>query len=77
MSTVVSFRVSRELKEKMEQYKTQVNWGEELRNYVEKRIKQLEKEKLLEEINKFLEARVTPQPPGTAEKLVREDREGH
>ncbi len=50
MSEVVSFRVPRELKEKMKRYP--VDWPRELREYVERRIRSLEALEVLREVER-------------------------
>jgi len=48
LSEVVSFRVPRELREKMRRYK--VDWPRELREYIERRIRGLEALEVLREV---------------------------
>lgn len=40
--SVVSFKVRGEVKEKMMKYKDRINWPEELRRFVEEKIRELE-----------------------------------
>jgi len=42
--SVVSFKVRKEIKEKIKKYKGKVNWAEELRRFVEEKIRSLEAE---------------------------------
>ena len=42
-------RISRELKEKMDSLRDVVNWSEELRRFLEKRVEELYREKMLRE----------------------------
>jgi len=72
MQDVLSIRIPKELKEKMKEY-TDVNWKEVILESIEEKIKQLEAEKILkeiEEMNRGLEACEVP-----AWKLIREDRD--
>ena len=74
LSEVVSFRVSREVKERMERLKGYVNWPEELRAYVTRRVEELEREinfrEVVEELRKTGSA-----PKGFSVASVREDRD--
>ncbi len=72
MSAVFSVRIPKELKERME--RLNVNWAEEVRRFLEKRVEEEERRELLEEIRSFRESlkgrRFTP-----PEELVREARD--
>jgi hypothetical protein len=48
--SVFSVKIKRELKEKMEKYKDRINWSEEIRRFIELKIKELEAEKNFERI---------------------------
>ncbi|MGC9169674.1 MAG: CopG family transcriptional regulator [Thermoproteus sp.] len=72
---VVSFKVRREVKEKMARYKDRVNWAEELRKFVEERIRQLEAEENMERVLRELEAIPVEAPRGFSASSVREDRD--
>ena len=72
---VVSFKVRRELKEKMEKYKDKVNWAEELRRFLEAKIRELEAQDNMERVVKELEALPVGAPRGFASASVREDRD--
>jgi len=76
LSTVISVRISKKLKEKMDELKDLVNWSEEIRKFLEKRVKELHRRKVLEEIRKVLE-KIPESPKGTAAKYVREDRDSY
>lgn len=76
MSTVISVRIPRKLKEKMDKLKDLVNWSEEIRKFLEKRVEELHRRKVLEEIRKVLE-KIPESPKGTAAKYVREDRDSY
>ncbi|MEM4412303.1 MAG: CopG family transcriptional regulator [Thermofilum sp.] len=75
-SVVVSVKVPRELKEKMDAYASVVNWAEEIRGWIARRVEELERAKAVEEALKMLNL-VAPAPRGTARLLVREDRDSH
>jgi len=70
MSTTITIRIPRELKEKMKQNPAQ--WSEEVRKFIEERIKHLELLKTLEEIETRAEKRHAKIDSTT---LIREDRE--
>ncbi len=75
-TTTVSVRLPKELKTKMMKYKSIIDWNEELRQFISSRIRQLEKEEVLQKVKKKLES-ISPAPAGTAARLVREDRDRH
>ena len=76
MSTVLSIRIPRELKEKMKTLGKDVNWSSEIRRFIETRIRELERRKVLEEAHAVIE-KLPKTPRGTAQKYVREDRDSH
>jgi len=69
MSTRFTIRMSQELKEKM--VKNSANWSQEVRAFLEQRIKQMELINALEEIEKRSEKRKTKD----STLLIREERE--
>ncbi len=76
MSVTVSFRIPRKLKEKMDRFRGYVNWSEEVRRFLEQRVRELEQTMAIEELEKII--RELPETPrGTAAKYVREDRDSH
>ncbi len=75
MSSVVSFKVKREIKEKMEKYKDRVNWAEELRKFVEEKIRVLEAEENFKKIIDVLEKSDWSVPRGFSVESVRRDRD--
>ncbi len=76
-STTLSLRVPRELKERMDKLRNRVNWSEEIRRFIEKRVAEEEQREAVLELDNLIRKIVKPSPPGTAAKLVREDRESH
>ncbi|MDK2372845.1 MAG: hypothetical protein QI197_05650 [Candidatus Korarchaeota archaeon] len=70
MSSVVTVRVPRELKEKMKKLK--VNWSEEIRKYIEERVRDYELLEIIDRVRK--EARKRKIRTDSA-RLIREDRE--
>lgn len=77
MKVVYSLRIRKELKEEMEKYKDEVNWNEEIEKFIENKLYQIRKKKVLDEINRLLE-NLPEGEPGLVDKLLREDRDyGH
>ena len=73
--SVFSVKIKRGLKEKMEKYKDRVNWAEEVRGFIEARIRELEAEENYERILGELEKARWSVPPGFSVRSVREDRD--
>jgi len=73
---VVSVKVPRWVREKMKAYGEVVDWPEEIRRLIVLKIEETERIRAVEEAVKLLET-VTPAPRGTAQTLVREDRDSH
>ncbi|MCE4613013.1 MAG: CopG family transcriptional regulator [Desulfurococcales archaeon] len=72
MSVTLTVRIPRELKERMS--RLGVNWSEEIRRFLEKRVAQLEALQALEDIERrALGRRVKVD----STRLIREDRWGH
>ncbi|MDI3475972.1 MAG: hypothetical protein PWQ79_1367 [Thermococcaceae archaeon] len=71
---VISVRIPDELKAKMKEL--DINWSEEIRKFIEEKIREQEKEKLLNEIDSFLE-RIPELERGKATKLVRDSRDSN
>jgi len=75
MSVVISIRVPKKLKEKMNKFKD-VNWSEEIRKFIEERISQYEVDMILKRTEEHL--RDVPElPSGTVCKWLRGDRGSH
>ncbi len=76
MSVTVSFRIPRELKERMDRLRGKVNWSEEVRRFLEERVREYEQLEAIRELEEAL--KTLPQAPrGTALRYVREDRDSH
>ncbi len=76
MSVTVSFRIPKELKEKMKRLRSRVNWSEEVRRFLEERVRELEQLEAIKELEDSVKA-LTQVPRGTALKYLREDRDSH
>ena len=70
MSSTYTIRIPRELKEKME--KNPEEWSQEIRNFLEERVKQIELVKTIQQIESRAEKRKTN---ADSTILIREDRE--
>ena len=70
MSTTITIRIPRELKEKMRENPQE--WSEEVRNFIEQRVRNLELQKTLKEVGARAEKRRAKIDSTT---LIREDRE--
>ncbi|GAB6945555.1 hypothetical protein JCM14467A_23370 [Vulcanisaeta sp. JCM 14467] len=75
-SAVITVRVPRELKEAMDRYSAMVNWSEEIRNFIVRRIAELRREEVLNKLNSIID-RLPESLPGSVSSLVREDRDSH
>jgi predicted transcriptional regulator len=74
MSTVVSVRIKKEIKELLE--KENVNINEEVKKFLEELASKIKMRKYIAEWDKILE-NVKPSEKGFAERSIREDRESH
>ena len=76
MNNIFSVRIPPEMKRKMDKLKNEINWSKEIREFIEKKIKEYEKKKTVNEVIKFIST-LPEAPKGTAQKLLREDRDSH
>ncbi|RLE56021.1 MAG: hypothetical protein DRJ40_06325 [Thermoprotei archaeon] len=76
MSTVISFRIPRDLKKKMEALKDKVNWSEEIRKFIEEKVREVERKEALKRIEELLK-NIPTKPRGAISSIVREDRDSH
>ncbi len=76
MSTVFSIRVPGELKRKMDKFKGKVKWSRGIKEFIEKRLREIAKEEALKEVDKIIEKLPTLEK-GIVGKLVRGDRDSH
>jgi predicted transcriptional regulator len=74
LSVVVSFRVPKDLKRKMDELRKYVNWSEELRKFIMNRIREIEQEIAIKELEEIIK-KLPQSPKGTAVRYVREDRD--
>ena len=69
---VISLRIPEELKKAMKEI--EINWSEEIRKFIEAKVKEYKKKKALEEIDAML-AGLPVVKKGTAKSYVRDDRD--
>ncbi len=71
---VISFRIPKELKRSMKEI--EINWSEEIRKFIEEKVREYKRMKALEEIDTML-ASLPRARRGTARNYVREDRDSN
>jgi len=76
LSVTVSFRIPKELKKKMDELRGTINWSEEIRKFIERKIISIEQLKAINELEKLIES-LPISPKGTGAKYVREDRDSY
>ncbi|MBS7651652.1 MAG: CopG family transcriptional regulator [Candidatus Bathyarchaeia archaeon] len=74
--SVVSVKVPREVKVKMDSLKNVVDWPKEIREFIVMKIEEFERIRNVEVVENILKD-MPKQPKGSISRLVREDREGH
>lgn len=74
MSDVLSVRIPRDVKNKMELLKEVVDWNEEIRRFLESRVDELYRVKVIEEVRKVIE-KLPEMPRGAVTSYLREDRD--
>ncbi len=71
---VISFRIPKELKKSMKEIG--INWSEEIRKFIETKVREQKKKMALEEIDAML-SNIPETKKGTAKRYVREDRDSN
>ena len=74
MSEVISFKVSKEIKEKYDKLKNFIDWPAELRAFVEERIRKAERSLVIRKILEKKPREILPR--GSVVAAIREDKEG-
>ena len=74
--SVVSVRVPKDLKKRMDALKQYVNWSEEIRRFIEERVRELERLRVIEEVEELIKT-LPEVPRGSASSYVREDRDSY
>lgn len=76
VSTVLSIRIPKKLREEMEKLKDVTDWRSEIIAFIEEKVKAYKRLRALQEMDKILEE-LPETPRGLAAKLVREDRDSN
>jgi len=74
MSDVLSIRIPKEIKRKMELLKDVVDWNGEIRKFLERMVDELYRRRVIEEVRRVIE-KLPEMPRGTVTAYVREDRD--
>ncbi len=75
-TSVVSVKVAPEVLQEVRRSKQDIDWPEELRQFIQGRLRRWQSERVLAEIH-AKHVRLSPRPRGFAAGLLREDRDGH
>jgi hypothetical protein len=76
VSTVLSIRISKDVKRRMEELREVVDWNDEIKRFLEARVDELYRRKIIEEVRRVVEL-LPEMPRGSVTKYVREDRDSH
>ncbi|GBC71819.1 hypothetical protein HRbin02_01607 [Candidatus Calditenuaceae archaeon HR02] len=76
MSEVFSVRIPKRVKEKMKMLSGVIDWNEEVRSFLESRVDELLKMKVLQEARQVIE-KLPEMPRGSVTSYVREDRDSN
>jgi len=74
LGTVISIRVPEELKREMDKLRGEVNWSEEIRKFIKRRIEEYRKKEIFDELVEYIKT-LPEAPKGIAHELVRESRD--
>ncbi len=74
--SVFSVKIRRDVKERMDRYRGRVNWAEEVRRFIEARLRELEAEENIRRVVEALSKIPIESPRGSSVISLREDREG-
>ena len=71
---VISIRIPRELKKKMDSLRGVVDWSEEIRRFIERRVREIDQERVIGELEKLIQE-LPIAPKDYAARFVRGDRD--
>ena len=74
MGTVISIRVPEELKREMDRLRDEVNWSEEIREFIKRRIEEYRKKEVFDELVEYIKT-LPEAPKRIAHELVKESRD--
>jgi transposase len=76
MNKVISIRVPEETRKEMQKLRRFINWNQEIRDFIRKRVDDKKKDDVLASVTERI--RKNPAlPSGSAAQLVRNDRDSH
>jgi hypothetical protein len=76
MNGVISIRIPEKTRSEMKEIGRQINWNEEIREFIKKRIENKKKDDVLASVTARLE-KLPEVPQGSVAALVRADRDSH
>lgn len=76
MNQVISIRVTEETRNEMKKLHRFINWNQEIRDFIQKRLDDKKKDDVLASVTECLKKNPAV-PSGTAAHLVRTDRDSH
>jgi hypothetical protein len=76
VNQVISIRVSEETWSEMKKLRRFINWNQEIRAFIQKRVDDKKKDDVLTSVTELLKKNPAL-PSGSAAQLVRSDRDGH
>jgi len=76
VSTVLSIRISKDVKRRMDELRDVVDWNDEIKRFLEARVDELYRWKIIEEVRRVVEL-LPEMPRGSVTKYVRGDRDSH
>lgn len=76
MNGVITVRIPPDLKREVTKLKDKINWSEEIRKFIRKKIEEYKKKEAIKEVVDYIE-KLPDAPKGAIQKLVREDRDSH
>jgi len=72
LGTVISIRVPEKLKREMERLRDEVNWSEEIREFIKRRIEEYRNKEIFDELVEYIKT-LPEAPEGIAHELVKRE----
>jgi hypothetical protein len=76
MNQVISIRIPEQTRSEMKKLRRFINWNQEIRDFIKKRIDDKKKDDVLASVTELLK-KIPALPSGSAAQLVRADRDRH
>ena len=76
MNQIISIRVPEQTRSEMKKLRRSINWNQEIRDFISKRIDDKKKDDILASVTERLK-KIPALPSGSAAELVRADRDRH